>query len=877
MEAASIEPAGPQLIDAFARTEEDRAYSACRWGGWLCIIGHAVYPLADLFVVLGSLWPILLARGASVALFGAHLLRLRARRRGGYVDSALTFLLASASIVAVTLATREKSSDYILVLGLEMVCSAILLPLRPLALIAIGTTCTGVYGILAMWCGLVASPGRLALHVAFLLMALLTGFVVNRVGESLRLNAFLQTFRLRESSLKLARANEELSVAAKQLQARDEAKNVFFANVSHELRTPLMLVLASLEGLREELGGAPTYAQQFDVIRRNGVRLLKLVDDLLELSRLEAQSVRLKFGQMDIGRFVDELVAQTRPLAERKNIRLTCQLKDAGSIVADEGGIERLVLNLLTNALKFTPSGGAVAATVEQDGVACRITLSDSGPGIPQDELAHVFERFYQGEGGKKAVKGGVGIGLSMCKRIVDLHRGEIVVTSPPGSGAVFAVTLPVAQPDFQAEAGAPGGASSERSQGMPEWDQKLRSDAEYRFVAIKDATERRSAARPKSAQGQPKVLVVDDNRDMVEFVAGILAADYDVFVASDGESGLAMARRYRPDVVVSDVAMPKMDGFAMLAGMRADSDLHDIPVIMMTARGEAADQQRSDEGEADAFLPKPFYGQQLRPIVKRLLRRQSAHVRQVADAGDLALQVVAGGIAHDILNPVGFVRSGLTFVQMAHQELLALVPAAAAAPSPLEEIGEQWALGMESAQTGVQRIIEAVEQLRDFARGTASEPQAADVNQVVRRTLAVTQATAQLTTRLSASRQVGLRRGQLERVLLNLVLNATQASDQKVAISIATSDQAEEGGVLIEVIDSGPGMDSATLAKIFQPYFTTKKTGTGLGLAMCRKIVQDHGGHLSVDSQPGVGSTFTITLPPWRGAGVEAAAAGVS
>ena len=864
------------LEKSLAQLEDERSYTACRWIDWLCLICHAVYPIADMFIVSGSILPILSVRFVSIIMFACHLLRLRWRKRATKRDSLITSYLAGLSVVGVSLATGQPSSDYILVLSLAMMCTAVMLPISPAAFLSLGLVWPLTYGAMAHFLNLIASPGRIAVHMSFLVMAFFTSYVVKRTGDRLRSRNFLQTQQIRLSSIKLETANRDLSTAAIKLKERDEAKNVFFANVSHELRTPLMLVLASLEGLREEMKGAENYVQQFDVIRRNGVRLLKLVDDLLELSRLESETVRLKLSRFELGKFVDDLLTQTRPLAERKNISLRCEVRQPAELVADEGSIERVVLNLLTNALKFTPAGGAIVVAVEQDADFCRIILTDTGPGIPAAELGHVFERFYQGEGGKKTVKGGVGIGLSMCKKIVDLHGGKIVVTSPPGSGAAFAVTLPVCQPDFVGDAAPQWVGSIDRGVGMPEWDQKLRSDAEYRFIGIKEATERRVVARPESSQGQAKVLVVDDNRDMVEFIAGILAAEYDVYVASDGESGLAMAQRHRPDMVISDVSMPKMDGFAMLAAIRADANLHDTPVIMMTARGIASDQQQSDEYAADAFLPKPFYGQQLRPIVKRLLSRQTSHVRQVADAGDLALQVVAGGIAHDILNPVGFVRSGLTFMQMAHDELRALVlatgtPTPVAAPSsptqadPLSEIAEQWGVGIESAQMGVQRVIEAVEQLRDFSRGTASEPVATDVNHVVSRTLAVTKATAQLTTRLQASCRVGLRRGQLERVMLNLVLNAIQAGDDKTAITVTTADAVDRDIVIIQVIDTGPGMDTATMGKLFQPYFTTKKTGTGLGLAMCRQIVHDHGGQLAVDSQPQVGTTFTIELPVFR------------
>ena len=719
------------------------------------------------------------------------------------------------------------------------------------------------------------------------------------------------------------------------LTMMDTAKNAFFANVSHELRTPLMLIIASIDSVQEQNLGDLKIGQQIQIGRRNGLRLLRLVDDLLELSKLESDTVKLRYSAFDIGAFVEELAAQTRALAERKGISVVVNMAACGLLTADHHQIERVVLNLMANAIKFTGVGGIVTASLcaQEDGV--RVEISDTGEGIASDALPRIFERFYQANPTTKAKRGGVGIGLSLCKHIVELHGGRIDVRSQVGRGTTVGFWIPLRSATAAQEIGADdaeshaikavgsaatalpksfghasdtsvqaseankskdmeraigthrrgqdaeivvaglardavetrqgndrpavnGGAAGEK--GMPEWDQALRERADYRFFGIEEVSDRRAMPRSEIKNDGPPILVVDDNRDMVDFMLSILGADHQVWAAADGEEGLRLARRHRPELIVSDLMMPNMSGLDLLREVRADPNLATKPFVLLTARGQDSDRRESDEAQADAFLPKPFFAGDLRPIVSRLLKKQDGQASELQDANVLSLRMMAAGIAHDILNPVGFIKQSLTIVR---ENFLEAVAWGDPQTQPVKEVRGYGTDFLDTAEEGVERVIAAVGELRRFARGEVSgDLKPTDVADCVKRIVAMTRPHGIFTTTLKAQQRPMVRHGQLEQVLLNLVLNALQAGGNNCKIDIGSQDDVARQMVQVTVRDGGPGMDASTLSKIFDPYFTTKKTGTGLGLTMCRQIIRDHGGRLEVDSQPGRGTSFTITLP---------------
>lgn len=647
------------------------------------------------------------------------------------------------------------------------------------------------------------------------------------------------------------------------LRADDSTKQLrdVFANVNHELRTPLMLILASIEELKDGSANADDNARQYEITRRNSLRLLRLVDDLLELSRLNSALPSLHVGDHDLAQLARELVGQMQPMAGRKGITLAYTGCQSAIVGIDASAIDRVLNNLMTNALKFTPSGGRITVDVV-DGDPLSFAVSDTGGGISDDDKKHIFERFYQGASGKKAKIGGIGIGLSMCKRIIELHGGTIAAEDAPVSGTIMRVGLPK-QPTTDAQVAVSTTtlqATTDGRAGLPEWDQAIRQDKEYKYGVAQQATERRAVPRSLNEDILvSSVLVVEDNFDMQDLIAGALRGRHKVFVAADGQEGLALARRLRPDVIVSDVTMPVMDGFTLLEHARTDAQLRDTPFVLITARGDASDRLTSDQKRADAFLEKPFKNRDILAIVDRLVERQRDLGKQAALSSTMSHRIIAAGLAHDIANPLLFTKNALFIIRKFNRVLVDTQADEAKRTAAKDKTLQ----ALRSADNGVERIEECLNLLRKLHDGQdMAPPVPLDINYIVERTLAITAVTSKVKPDLQAKNKVMLSPGQLDRVLFNLIINAIEAGGADCPIEVTSSDSENNRFVRITVKDGGPGMDNALLAKVTEPYFSTKDRGSGLGLAMCKRIVEDHGGALTITSTIGVGSHFMIDLP---------------
>jgi signal transduction histidine kinase/ligand-binding sensor domain-containing protein/DNA-binding response OmpR family regulator len=387
-----------------------------------------------------------------------------------------------------------------------------------------------------------------------------------------------------------------------QLRELDRARSRLFANVSHEFRTPLTLTMGPLDDLRAGLHGplTPAAAEQVDLARRNAGRVLDLINEILELARAESGRETLHARRVDLGAFVSSVARTFVPLAERKAIAFDVQgPSELVTVYVDPDHLDRALSNLLSNAFKFTPDGGAVRVTVTGDESSARIAVRDSGPGIPAADVSLVFDRFHRAR--TAGTQPGTGIGLALAKELVALHGGSITVDSEEGFGSAFTVTLRKGRahlaPDqivdedlavaWTPRAGPPREVPLSRSPAMA-----APNAAEDAGVVDDDVT---------------TVLVVDDNAEVRTYVKQHLTPRYRVLEAVNGEQGLEMARRLLPDLVLSDVMMPVMDGYALCRALKADPETDFIPVILLTARAEAEDRLAGLTEQADDYLTKPF------------------------------------------------------------------------------------------------------------------------------------------------------------------------------------------------------------------------------------------------------------------------------
>ncbi len=420
-----------------------------------------------------------------------------------------------------------------------------------------------------------------------------------------------------------AEAYEEARRRAEALAEIDRAKTAFFSNVSHEFRTPLTLMLGPLEemlAMKDRL--LPSVSELVSVTHRNGLRLQKLVNTLLDFSRIEAGRFRLSFQPTDLAALTAELASAFRSAVEQAGLKLIVDCPPlAEPVLVDREMWEKVVLNLLSNAFKYTFEG-QIAVRLTADGERAHLSVADTGTGIPEDELPHIFERFHRVEGARGRTQEGTGIGLALVAELVQLHGGTVEVESTPGQGSKFTVSLALGTAHL----------SPDRMPAARNVSSTTLPAETYIDEAAHWLPDAGSVAPVTSGPGSGKVLLVDDNADMRNYVARLLASRYEVEAVANGEEALERALDHPPDLVLSDIMMPRLDGFGLLKALRGNPATAALPVILLSARaGEEAGVEGLDAGASD-YLVKPF-------TARELLARVGAHMEMARVRKQAALQ----------------------------------------------------------------------------------------------------------------------------------------------------------------------------------------------------------------------------------------------
>ncbi|MGK5112562.1 SpoIIE family protein phosphatase [Geodermatophilus sp. CPCC 205506] len=408
---------------------------------------------------------------------------------------------------------------------------------------------------------------------------------------------------------------------AEALAELDRAKTDFFSNVSHEFRTPLTLIAGPVAELQASpvARADPRVREELEVIERNALRLGKLVNTLLDFSRIQAGRIDARFEPVDLAATTAELASVFRSAVTRAGLDFTVDCAPLGEPVhIDREMWEKVVLNLLSNALKFTFTGG-IAVRLERDGGVALLQVSDTGTGIPPEELPRLFERFHRVAHARGRSGEGSGIGLAMVRELVGLHGGSIDVESTPGNGTTFTVSLPFGTAHLPADRLAEAVPSAAGTGISPAAVPFVAEALRWLPDGDPDGPAETDPLPPGSGAG--RVLVADDNADMRRYVVRLLASRYDVRAVADGRQALDAALADPPDLVVSDVMMPGLDGVELLAALRADVRTARVPVLLLSARaGEEAAVEGLAAG-ADDYLVKPFSAQEL-------LARVGAHLQ---------------------------------------------------------------------------------------------------------------------------------------------------------------------------------------------------------------------------------------------------------
>jgi signal transduction histidine kinase len=388
----------------------------------------------------------------------------------------------------------------------------------------------------------------------------------------------------------------------------DRLKTEFFANISHELRTPLALILAPV--LKRLAAGWTNEEekQDLELIERNARLLLRQVDDLLDLSRFDAARMNVDYAEVDLAKTVRLVASNFEGLAGERGLGFAVDAPGSLSAQLDPPKIERVLLNLLSNAFKFTPANGTVRIAVRRTGDRAIVEVEDSGPGIPPDQREVVFERFRQLDSGPDRQFGGTGLGLAIVRQLVSLHAGTIRIEERSnGRGSLFRVELPLL---------APAGAEVRRTAEEPGMDATRQG---VKDLATPEPS--RQPSRRAATAGAPVVLLVEDNPDMNAFIAGaLMAEDYRVVCAFDGQEGLDKALEVRPDLILCDIMMPRMSGDRLVKEIRAHGELEDVPIVLLTARADDELRLRLLREGAQDYLHKPFDTRLILAKVSRLI-----------------------------------------------------------------------------------------------------------------------------------------------------------------------------------------------------------------------------------------------------------------
>ena len=403
----------------------------------------------------------------------------------------------------------------------------------------------------------------------------------------------------------------KLKHRAEHLSELDNLKTRFFTNISHEFRTPITLILGPL---KEMYKGTFKGDQRsvIGVMLRNVQRLSKLINQLLDLSKLEARKMKLQACPVELVQFLREITSSYESLAANKNIKYFFYPEVTElAVYIDAEKIEKVVHNLLSNAFKFTKEGGEIILYLKQDGKQCSISIKDTGVGIPADQLDRIFDRFYQVDSSKTREYEGSGLGMALAKELVELHHGTISVESLEGKGTTFTVRLLLGKDHLNKDE-------------ITDLDNFRRSELVYEDLPAESSNEiENEKSIVPSEDHQPILLIVEDNADMRHYIGNTFSDHYKVIMAANGNEGIGKAEEVIPDLIISDVMMPEMDGYRFCEHIKSNELTSHIPVILLTAKADRESKLTGLETGADDYLSKPFDADELKLIVRNRIEER--------------------------------------------------------------------------------------------------------------------------------------------------------------------------------------------------------------------------------------------------------------
>ena len=708
-----------------------------------------------------------------------------------------------------------------------------------------------------------------------------------------------RTHDLRAEKEKTEQAKSIIEAQADKLRELDRFKTRFFANVSHEFRTPLTMIIGPLENI---LGGSygeleENMYRQVRIMLRNAQRLLRLINQLLDLSKLEAGKMELRALRRNIVQFLESVLLSCTPLAENKNITLEFDSSDEDiGLYYEPDKLENVFYNLLSNALKFTPKGGSIsfkcfkkpANDTYPEGFV-EILVSDTGKGIPPDALEHIFDRFYQVDGSNTREHEGTGIGLALVNELVLLHKGIIEARSEVGVGTTFRICLPLGAAHLSKDQIIDDLHEDEL---MPISSVSVIAEMASESVGFdhENDAESKPAKRPfDSPNGEPRtVLIVDDNADVREYVSGILNEHFDVEMATDGVDGLEKVFAIKPDLVISDVMMPKMDGNELCRRIKENLELDHIPVILMTARATNELRIEGLEMGADDYITKPFNAKELliRAHNLMLMRQQEKELKilneeleekvaeqlaqmlherlkyeeellaakEKAESSSRLKSTILDNINHEFRTPIAGILGSSEILGMESgdeaQEFIGYIKESTLRlQNTLDAVVELSSIESHSLNLNITKIdfgslvMDAAERFGAFAKKNGLSWHAEIPETPVY---------------IEANEEAVLR------ILDHLLDNAVKFTQQG-AVTMQLTEEA--GRASLSVIDTGVGISKEFMPNLYTAFLQESDgisrayEGIGIGLTIAKQLTDMLGGTLEAKSKKGEGSVFTLSF----------------
>lgn len=871
-----------KLAEAYIEEDTRRRVAPLKIAMIISIVFTPAGFFLDYFVYPERLMELLVIRlVASVFLCGLLLLLQIYQLRGQVIALGIaTALTDIAAFCCMVYLLGGAASPYYAGINLVLLGMTVLLPWSLSETAVVSLASVGFYVVACLLAEGSADAGVLSIFFNNLFFIAITS-VICVVSSEFQAQARFQDFELRH---RLDRHNQKL-------QELDKLKTNFFSNITHELRTPLALILGPIDTiLKRNVDLDSRIHENLIVAQRNSLRLLKLINDLLDLTRLEQGDNVLSKKTFKLQGYVEEIVDSVRHLATGKGVAIRLQTPTAPLYLeADPARLEKVILNLLTNAIKFTNRGGSI--TIGWEALSAgetRIFVEDTGVGMKESDMAKIFDRFYQvsGEGGSS--EQGVGIGLALAKELVEQHGGQLEVSSEVGQGSCFTVLLPGAVPIEGIASKEEANYEANKAHEHPAPETPIQADDDLSEAGNQPFLEAfRSADRTLinrntetdeiavSGSGEHTVLVIEDEPDMMRYIGGLLSEHFKTVQARDGRNLAYLIETYDPQLILLDWMLPGRDGLTLCREIRGNRDHDTRKVVMLTARVDEESKVHALEAGADDFLLKPFSSIELVTRIENLLRsyalqaelkrsnlelRETLNKLQQTEANLIqsekinALGSLSAGLLHEINNPLNYVFSGVQLLEMQSADY-----------------DENTREVLADIKEGLVRVNDVMRDLKTFAYpekpGQISDFYLREVFESARKITSKETMGIHMKVDLPEDLVVEGQKTQWMHVFVNLLTNAGKAlnerdSEHEKEIEVTTKQE----GHCIQMIfrDNGIGMPEDVRKRIFEPFYTTREVGQGMGmgLSICRTIVENHGGTISVDSEPDQHTTFTLTIP---------------